>query len=174
MELHHELQELLHLRKWNSNEQCVLQQIPPELQDSQPVHQIPDSCEYTKTLGVEWNTKHDYFRLAVAQLNSSDAATKRTIISDIARTYDVLGWFSPTMIKVKILLQRLWEEKVDWDDSVPEPIREVWSRWREKLKLLADQNVPRCYYPTDTRPRSLQLHGFSDASESAYAGVVYL
>ena len=38
-------------------------------------------------------------------------------MSDIAKTFDVLGWFSPT-IKVKFLLQQLWEQKVDWDETV--------------------------------------------------------
>ena len=37
---------------------------------------------------------------------------------DIAKTFDVLGWFAPVTIVVKILLQRVWEEKVDWDDCV--------------------------------------------------------
>ena len=30
--------------------------------------------------------------------------TKRALVSDIAKTYDILGWFSPAIIKVKILL----------------------------------------------------------------------
>ncbi len=94
--LRKELQDLfdragLLLRKWNSNDPRVLQNLPAELQDSQLLHQIPDSNEYTKTLGVEWNTKHDYFRLTAAQLPLSDIATKRTIVSDIAKTYDVLA-----------------------------------------------------------------------------------
>jgi hypothetical protein len=78
------------------------------------VHQIPDSNEYTKTLGVEWNTRLDHFRLAVTQPPLSDVATKRIIVSDIAKTYDVLGWFSP---KVKILLQKLWEQR--WTGMTP-------------------------------------------------------
>ena len=179
VKLHEELQEMfgragLLLRKWNSNDPQVLHHIPSELRDSHLVHQIPDSNEYTKTLGVEWNTRLDHFRLAVTQPPSSDVATKRTIVSDIAKTYDVLGWFSPTIVKVKILLQRLWEQKVDWDDPVPESIHEVWSQWRDELQLLADHRIPRCYYPTETKLCSMQLHGFSDASELAYAGVVYL
>ncbi len=77
-------------------------------------------------------------------------------------------------MKVKILLQRLWEQKVDWDDPIPESIHEVWSQWRNELKLLADHRIPRCYYPNEKKSLSVQLHGFCDASELAYAGVVYL
>lgn len=164
-------QAKLLLRKWNSNDPRVLEHIPPELQDPQLVHKIADVNEYTKTLGVEWNARLDHFRLAVAQFPPSSIVTKRTIVSDIARMYDVLGWFSPIIVKMKILLQQLWEQKIDWDDPVPESIHEVWMQWKGELELLADRQIPRCYYPTETQLHSIQLHGFSDASESAYAGV---
>lgn len=100
--------------------------------------------------------------------------TKRTLVSDIAKTFDVLGWFSPTIIKMKILLQRIWELKVNWDDSIPDPIRDIWLKWRTELFSLANKSLPRCYYPKEAQIVSFQLHGFSDASEDAYAAVVYL
>lgn len=102
---------------------------------------------YTKTLGVEWNTKLDHFRLAITQFPSSDDVTKRTIVSDIAKTYDVLGWFSPAIVKVKILLQRLWEQKIDWDSPVPDSAHEVWSQWRGELNLLTDHRIPHLLLP---------------------------
>ena len=34
--------------------------------------------------------------------------------------------------------------------------------------------IPRCYSPVGFTPTSVELHGFSDASEEAYAGVVYI
>ena len=42
------------------------------------------------------------------------------IVSDVAKVFDVLGWFSPVTIEMKILLQRLWEIKLDWDDPIPD------------------------------------------------------
>ena len=88
--------------------------------------------------------------------------------------YDVLGWFAPVIIKMKILLQRLWESKLDWDEAVPEAIESVWSKWRSQLQSLSRIHIPRCYIPKDVQVTSLQLHGYCDASEDAYAGVVYL
>ena len=96
------------------------------------------------------------------------------LVSDIAKTFDILGWFSPTTIKVKILLQRLWEQKVDWDDLVPDPIFENWLQWRSELHLLSNKHSSRYYLDKKSQIASIQLHGFSDASENAYAAVVYL
>ena len=54
----------------------------------------------TKTLGLEWNTKSDEFCLTVNKVPPPDPCrvTKRALVSDIAKTFDVLGWFSPTII----------------------------------------------------------------------------
>ena len=162
------------LRKWNSSEAAVLEQIPSELRGSQSLHKIPDPDEYTKALGIQWNSSSDYFRLTVTNLPDAENLTKRRLVSDIARTFDVLRWFSPAIIEVKILLQRVWELKIGWDELLPDEIKEPWLQWRTELVLLSDRHIPRCYYPKQVCIHSVQLHGFSDASEEAYAGVVYL
>jgi hypothetical protein len=96
------------------------------------------------------------------------------MVSDVAKVFDVMGWFSPAIIKMKILLRRLWEIKLDWDYPIPEHIYQDWSQWRNALPLLMTVRIPRCYSPSKETIVSTQLHGFSDASEEAYAGVVYL
>ena len=124
-------------------------------------------------MGVEWYSNTDKFRLIVADLVHSEVFTKRELTSDIAKVYDPLGWIAPVTIKAKILLQRLWEEKIQWDDQVPEALLQIWLRWRTKLKLLTEKNISR-YFPKDATIIYQQIHGFSDASELAYAAVVYL
>ena len=100
--------------------------------------------------------------------------TKRSLVSDVAKTFDALGWYSPTIVKAKILLRMLWLEGIGWDDCVPNSILEEWSKWRRELPLLSSHHIPRCYYPKEAIIVSTQLHSFSDASEKAYSGVVYL
>ncbi len=172
-----ELQRQLHglfakgeflLRKWNSNNTTVLQNISPELRDSQPLQLLPTNDEYTKTLGIEWSAKKDHFRLTVAKPPPLETLTKRALVSDIAKTFDVLGWFSPATIKVKILLQKVWEERIDWDNPVPMHIKDIWSKWRTELPELSHKLIPRCHFDTDTEIVSTQLHGFSDAVSSSH------
>ena len=60
---------------------------------------------------------------------------------------------------------------------VPEDISQAWKKWLVLLSLLEDFSISRnCL--ADCRPTlgkaSYQLHGFGDASNSAYSCVVYL
>ena len=56
---------------------------------------------------------------------------------------------------------------------VPDPIYEEWLQWRSSFDVLSKKHIPRCYLNKGT-PTVFELYGFSDASENAYAAVVYL
>ena len=93
----------------------VTDQIPVDLRGSSSTH-IVDGCNhYTKTLGMEWNSTEDYFKLP-AFLHSN--LSQSTLVSDVAKKFDALGWFSPSIVLMKMLLQRQWELKLEWDDLV--------------------------------------------------------
>ena len=91
--LQRELQDLFThggfmLRKWNSSEPLVLQSISPELLESKEVHSISGlEKDYTKTLGLEWNTTTDTFHITISKLLPSEAVTKRILVSDIAKVF---------------------------------------------------------------------------------------
>ena len=74
----------------------------------------------------------------------------------------------------KSLISTSLELKLEWDDRVPESVRNSWHTWRTELSLLSHHHIPRCHYPKEATIVSTELYGFSDASESAYSGVVYL
>ena len=173
-----ELQELFEcggftLRKWKSNESAVLAHIPSHLLDSEASQEITPN-EFVKVLGVEWNASLDSFRSTISSLAPVKVLTKRKLVSDIARLFDVLGWCSPTIIKPKIMLQRLWEDRAGWDEPVSHLIQETWEKWRAELPLLRNHLIPRHYFCDLGDVIGTELHGFSDASELAYAAVVYL
>ncbi|XP_044165822.1 uncharacterized protein LOC122949828 [Acropora millepora] len=72
-------------------------------------------------------------------------------------------------------MQRTWQLKLDWDDSLPEGLLEGWARWKEELLFLNHLSTPRCYFSGGcSRDASFELHHFSDASEYGYGTVCYL
>ena len=116
----------------------------------------------------------DSFTLTVSAPRQIDNLTKRTMLSDISRVFDALGWFSPTTIQMKVIIQRTWELDIGWDDQVPEHILDKWKTWRSELPVLSNIHLQRYLYLKEETPTTTQLHGFSDASEEAYRAVVYM
>ena len=47
------------------------------------------------------------------------APTKRGVVTKIAMIFDPLGIISPFVLRVKVLVQRLWALKLDWMSSCP-------------------------------------------------------
>ena len=164
----------MRLRKWRSNSEDLLSTIPEDLKETEQVQVIsaPDQCH--KALGVHWHTGQDTLHVATPVLKNDDVPTKRQVASDMARTFDLLGWYSPCVIQVKILLQRLWQLTLYWDQSVPQDIAQDWRAWTEQLHVLTDHAISRCYFERGKDIVSLQLQGFCDASQLAYGGVVHL
>lgn len=157
--LQQQLQELFTqggflLRKWSSSEPSILQCISPELREAQEIHPISNENGYTRMLGLEWNVTTDQFQLTVSGLPSVENLTKRILVSDMAKVFDVLGWFAPAIVAMKILLQKVWELGVDWDDAVPKTIQDAWAQWRSELLILSTRPI--------TSRRELQL--FQDNS----------
>ena len=76
--------------------------------------------------------------------------------------------------KLKILLQRIWEEKLEWNEEVSPTVGGIGERWRNELPLPKNHLIPRCYFQEIATVTSKQLHGFCDVSESAYTAIVYL
>lgn len=84
------------------------------------------------------------------------------------RVFDPIGFTCPVSLHTKLLLQELWEEKINWDKKINGKRREEFLHWINELPNLKRIEVLRKLGKGD-----LTLHAFGDASSSAYTAVVF-
>ena len=163
------------LCKWRSSSQAVLQHIPAELQETQLVKDATSpllTTSSSKALGLQWNSRLDTMSPSI-NVPPTYRPTKRGLISDVARTYDVLGWIAPAVLSMKLLYQKLWKTGQGWDDQVPPDLLALHKQWRSELPELTARQLPRCYSSPSHHLKHQELHCFCDASKSAFGAVLY-
>ncbi|GBM61153.1 hypothetical protein AVEN_142694-1, partial [Araneus ventricosus] len=157
----------MELHKWCANNEMLLENVPTEDQG----YQFGDSDKHTvKTHGLRWNPKEDCFNFTITP--SASVPTKRTILADIAKLFDPLGFLGSVIVKSKVFLQTLWLQKLEWDQELPHLEKVKWETLRDCLNDLTNVRIQRCIL-TDSI-KLLELHGFSDASKDAFGAVIYL
>lgn len=153
------------LRKFLSNDNSISD-------DDKTTNSVIKFGTQNKLLGILWHSKHDILKYKINEFNYKSKITKRQILSTIAQIFDPLGLLSPVTITAKIILQKLWKLNLSWDETIPQDLHTVWEDYTKHLTILNDLEIPRQVLVSNSI--SIQLHGFSDASESAYGACIYV
>lgn len=156
------------LVKWNSNSRAVLENIPA-------THKLPTEVEFDKSsnkiLGLHWSTEDDAFYFKISPPGDV-TCTKRTILSTVARLWDIMGFVAPTIVYAKMLIKSLWQLHLSWDEIPPAHIIKMWRQFCAELPALNKLRIPR--HVGVSKDSVVTLLGLSDASLNAYGAVVYL
>ncbi|XP_062710566.1 uncharacterized protein LOC134288752 [Aedes albopictus] len=162
------------VRKWCSNSEELLDSVPEE--DREKLVPIHDSSanQAIKALGLMWDPRRDLFLFCQSAdtTNPGAVVTKRRVLSQIARLFDPLGLVAPVIVEAKMIMQCLWASKLGWDDTLDDELLQRWNTFRTSLDHITDLEIPRCV--VDTEREVLEIHGFADASKSAYGACVYI
>ena len=177
------------LRKWKSSNVELVQ----EFKKSDPSYAVSQEEEgtyaketlgniaedgRTKVLGIPWDTTSDKFEFdlsKIEELKEGERITKRKILSSLAKLFDALGLVNPITISMKVLFQELCVEQYDWDEELPMDKKRRWESIVSDLKAIGTISLPRCLYEENVENvRNCWLHGFADASQSAYSAMIYL
>jgi hypothetical protein len=79
---------------------------------------------------------------------------------------------APVTIRFRIDLQNLWAAGHQWDELLPPEEKFKWQKNVEIMNALLGTRLERCLKP-ETLVGSPQRHGFSDAGELRYGGVLF-
>ena len=80
----------------------------------------------SESTGCSLDTEHDTLRVSTPAVVSIASSTKRQIASNVAKMFDLLGWFTLAVVVLKILLHNLLRLGMTWDEPVPDYIAAVW------------------------------------------------
>lgn len=155
-----------HLRKWKTNSEQLSKIIN---QENKALPSLETCC---KALGILWQPNTDEFTFQFNLEPAQPPLSKRQIFSEIAKLFDPLGWISPSIIQAKILMQSLWMQSLSWDENVSTESETQWLTIRAQLLECHTIRINRWLHYS--KNQSCAIHGFSDASEKAYAAVIYL
>jgi hypothetical protein len=109
------------LHKWSSN-------VPQlEVDEVHQVSELSDELSYAKTqlmvkpkeskvLGLKWDKQSDTLKISFPSEEVS--ATKRGILSKLAKIYDPLGLVSPLPLEGKLLFRDVCDAKLPWDVEI--------------------------------------------------------
>ncbi|XP_018405479.1 PREDICTED: uncharacterized protein LOC108781862 [Cyphomyrmex costatus] len=158
------------LQKWNSN--CAELLSSSSVTPNDQLNTVKFGSSRVKVLGLCWQPLADTFTFITVP-SSHRNVTKRLVLSETAQLYDPLGLIAPVTIRAKILIQELWLLRISWDKPLPPDLHYRWLVFKQQLQALSNLNIPRWINISYTA-LSIQLHGFSDASQLAMAAVVYL
>lgn len=160
------------LRKWLSNNPEVLSNLPGDHLALDPSIIFEASSSFA-VLGLNWQARDDLFSFKVNYTPIEGNISKRAVLSKLAQIFDPLGWIAPVTISAKIFMQSLWLLKCSWDTPLPSEYVQQWEDWSSSLSSLNSLEIPRFIHYS---PESfhIEIHGFADASQKAYASVIYL
>ena len=159
------------------NEQSLCQE-PSTTKPQSQLNNLPTEAVERQVLGVRWNVTADHLVFDVSDIYSLRKDTrpmKRNAVSLATRFFDPLGVISPITVRFKLLFQRLCESKADWDEPLTGTLLAEWKSLSSDLERCEPILIPRhCIGIDSSSVKSYSLQGFCDASQRAYAAVVYL
>lgn len=158
------------LTKWSSSEPSALSDIP-ETEYASTDEQGIFNSSMQSTLGLIWDVTTDAFQVSVK--SPSRPVTKRGILSCVASIYDPLGFVAPMTLPARCLLQELCKASFGWDVALPAVHVTRWLQWLSNINSAGTIRVPR-YLGLSKTNSGIQLHMFSDASDTGYGAAGYL
>ncbi|XP_075167684.1 uncharacterized protein LOC142239804 [Haematobia irritans] len=159
------------IRKWISNRKSILEGLPADSLLYADFLEFEDRSS-AKTLGIRWNALSDAFYFTPITFSEDPSYTNREVLSQISKLFDPAGWLSPIVIVAKILMQRIWMERTDWDSVISPDSLVIWKTFQNNYPFIEKIRIPR--WINFSPEGEVEFHGFSDASEKAYSAAIYI
>ena len=162
------------LHKWSSNVPELeagdgQQLVEPTVEQSYAKTQLKVGPRESKVLGLKWNKLSDTLKISFPI--DEVPATKRAILSKLAKIYDPLGLVSPLSLEDKLIFRDVCDAKTPWDVDLNSVQLKKWRAWERSLPT--EVEIPRSVVSHQERIEEIELHSFGDASTQGVGAAVY-
>ncbi|KAF2884418.1 hypothetical protein ILUMI_21758 [Ignelater luminosus] len=130
--------------------------------------------QLTSVLGLTWDKREDVLMLKCSKFSEimKEKITKRIILTISHKIFDPIGFACPVLLYPKLLLQTI--NTLEWDTEVPQEVEHEFRKWYYQLHLLKEVKIPRWISNSYRADNNISFHVFVDASQVAYASVIYM
>ncbi|GBN85814.1 hypothetical protein AVEN_232638-1 [Araneus ventricosus] len=154
------------LRQWTTNSPPLLDMWnETDLECRQSDSDIP-----LKVLALIWDNKNDTLKVALNQMQqlSDKITTKGVALSVCGVPCDPLDILTPFTVRIKLLIQKVWENGFTWDKPLPPDIE--FMEWPHELSFVQDVVVPHLHSSV-MKTELLEVDKSSGASHKVYCSV---
>ena len=139
--------------------------------------------------GLQWYPKDDLISINIGELNFGkknrgrksesmrgiipDKITRRDCAGKVAEIWDPLGRVAPLTSGFKMDLNELTMRKLDWDDQIPENLRQVWHSNFEMIQEIGKIKYNRAVVPEDAIDMNIETIDTADASQWLICIAIY-
>ncbi|KAJ8980530.1 hypothetical protein NQ317_008327 [Molorchus minor] len=117
-------------------------------------------CNFTMNMNQDFNLERQLEKFwNIEELPSSSKFTREELACEkhfVESIFDPLGLVGPAVIKAKIMLQRLWQTKIAWDESLSIEMFTNWINFIKQIPALNEIKIERHVVTQDVV--DIQLH----------------
>ena len=140
--------------------------------------------------GIKWYPKSDMLSLNIGDLNFgknvgerkhlflggliSKQFTRRDFAGKVAEIFDLRGKFTPITAGLKLDLSELSKRNFDWDDYVPDDLKNLWTNNFELIQKLGQVKFKKAVVPEDAVNLDMETIEMADASQNLACAIVYV
>ena len=132
------------LTKFQSNDPRVVREIVGEAQQE---NLATVGTAGGTALGIGWDLDRDLFFIPSRLAELDGPITKRKLLASLMKIYDPMGWLSPFVLPMKLIMQQTCKgnQTLQWDEPLPDQIQREAQACLNSLHHVSLLEIPRCY-----------------------------
>ena len=154
-----------------------------------PTQDLSEDGSSISVGGMRWFPETDELTLSISDLNFSkkrrgkklsqasniipEKLTRRDCASKVAEIFDLTGKMSPIVASMKLDLHELTTRELDWNDVIPDELRQTWLENFKTMKDLGEVRFKRAIVPEDAFNTDIHTLDFGDSSKSLICTCIY-